>query len=50
MGEANEMIERIQRDKAIEDPATHKYKDEEFDLEWTMKIDITQKRIEANYF
>ena len=33
MGEANEMIERIQRDKAIDDPATHKYKDEEFDLE-----------------
>ena len=33
MGEANEMIERIQRDKAIDDPTSHKYRDSEFDME-----------------
>ena len=33
MGEANEMIDRIQRDKAIDDPSMHKYRDTEFDME-----------------
>ena len=33
MGEANEMIERIQREKAIDDPSMHKYRDSEFDLD-----------------
>ena len=33
MGEANEMIVRIQRDKAIDDPDQHKFRDEEFDLD-----------------
>ena len=33
MGEASDMIERIQREKAIDDPTMHKFVDPDFEVD-----------------